>query len=195
MGTSDDAGSDAGPLDPTCMPTSVDFCTRVPALSAPAVIDGELDCGPLLGTLNPLGWNGSDPMPAGHATSIAAAWRPDGLYFFAKVVAASVTPHTSGGLNCGDAVELYIDADGTIDASGAYADPGTMQFIIAAPSSTWPGTIEAGRFVNGALRTWSSPNIKTARLADGYAVEVFIAAADIGLSAWSPSTTIRVSTS
>jgi hypothetical protein len=191
-GTSHDAGSDAGPLESMCVATSVDFCAHVPALPAPAVIDGELDCGPLPSALDPLGWNGAEPIPAGHATSIAAAWRPDGLYFFAKVVAASVTPHTSGGLNCGDAVELYVDADGTIDASGAYADPGTMQFIIAAPSSTAPGTLDAVRYVNGALRTWSSPNVQTARLADGYAVEAFIAAADIGLSAWSPSVTLAV---
>ena len=80
-------------------------------------------------------------------------------------------------------MEIYVDTDGMVD--GNYSDPGTMQFVIAAPSASASGTIEAARYVNGSQRGWTPAMLATAVRPDGYAVEVFFSAADLSLAAWS----------
>jgi hypothetical protein len=193
-----DAGaSDAGDLHdgavtpPACAPAQVeDHCARIPLLDAPPVIDGEIDCGAQLVPLPPAGWNGVQPMPEEHHTQLAAAIRPDGLYLYVEVQSGEAPrPHPPGSyIDCGDAVEIYVDADALIDPHGKYSTPGTMQFIIAAPSPAAPVAIEALRFVAGQNQgAWSSPNVRTRLLATGYAVEAFITAADLDLTAWMPS--------
>ena len=103
-----------------------------------------------------------------------------------------MTPHPSGtDIYCGDAVELYVDHDGTTDASGNYADPGTRQFIVAAPSGSSPGTIEAFEFTEGINNgAWETTDRRTLRRADGYQVEAFVTARDLDLTAWSPGTRV-----
>jgi hypothetical protein len=129
-------------------------------------------------------------MPAQHRTMLAAAARPDGLYVYAEVHGAEPPrPHPAGSyIDCGDAVEIYVDADGVIDPHGTYSLSGTMQFIIAAPAPAAPATIEAQRFIGGESQgAWSSQQVRTALLPDGYAVEAFITAEDLELTAWAPS--------
>ena len=187
-------GGDAQVTPPPCEPPAVDdYCMHVPALEAEPVIDGELDCGARLLDLPPVGWNGEQPMPEGHRTQLAAGIRPDGLYVYVEVHGgAPPMPHPAGSyIDCGDAVEIYVDADGVIDELGKYSTPGTMQFIIAAPSPAAPATIEALRFIGGENQgAWSSPYVHTRLLEDGYAVEVLIRAADLELTAWAPAARI-----
>lgn len=201
--TEDGSAADAG-LPPdgsvadsgqTCITAAVeDFCERLPELSATQVIDGELDCGPPLLTVDPVGWNGIDPVPANHVTSFAAAWRPDGIYFYVEVRGQVPTPHPEGThISCGDAIELYVDGDGTVNEDGSYQKPGTMQFIIAAPTSETPSAIEIERFVEGESQgNLVSYNFNTTMLSDGYKLEAFITAADIGLWTWPSSNYVGI---
>jgi hypothetical protein len=168
-----------------------DYCAQVPALPAPPVIDGVLDCGLALTMLDPQAWNGTSAMPAGHVAKFAVAARPDGLYVYVEVHGQTARPHPSGSaVYCGDAVEFYVDADGTLEAAGNYDKPGTMQFLVAAPGVA-NSTVDTMRYVQGTDHSaWLSSQIDTALLADGYAVEAFITAADLDLSAWAPATRI-----
>jgi len=148
------------------------------------VIDGALECGLALRAVEPMGWNGSAPLPDKRA-SYAAAWSEQGLYVYVEVRGLPLQPHPPGEpLFCGDAVELYVDSDAVApDDAGTYDPAGTMQFVIAAPSGDG---IEAARFVQGMpAGPWVSPNLRTERLPDGYAVEALIGAADIALWSWS----------
>ena len=84
-----------------------------------------------------------------------------------------------------------MDADADIDDNGAYDNPGTMQFIVAAPSESDPSAaIERQRFLSGAQSEWTPVMLATAVHADGYAVEVFLSAANLNLPEWSPVTRI-----
>jgi hypothetical protein len=192
------AGGDSGLQDggtpdsgqPPCVPTSVSsYCAQTAALPAVPIIDGVLDCGPVQMMLSPVGWNGSGSLPEDPKTSVAAAWRSNGLYVYVEVRGQVAAPHPSGSrIDCGDAVELYVDSDANM--SGSYDTPGTMQFIIAAPSASAPGTIEAARYNGNPHGVWSpqAPSgLTTVRFADGYAVEAFITAADLDLTTWAPS--------
>jgi hypothetical protein len=185
---------DAGRPLPECNPPSVEsYCAHIPALSDEPVIDGDLDCGAQLLELPPVGWNGVQPMPADHRTLMAAATRPNGLYVYVEVHGGEPPrPHPPGSyIDCGDAVEIYVDADGAIDEKGKYSTPGTMQFIVAAPASDMPVALEALRFVAGESQgPWSSEQVRTVLRPDGYAVEAFITAMDLDLTAWSPSARI-----
>lgn len=190
----DDAGQgetdqgDAG-SPPVCEPVQVaDYCEQVPALQQAPVIDGTLDCGPPLLSIAPQAWNGTVAMPVDHVAKLALATRNDGLYVYVEVHGTARLPHPSGSsIYCGDAVELYIDADATFDAAGAYDKPGTMQFIVAAPTAAGAG-VDAMRYVQGADHSaWLSTQVQTAVLSDGYAIEAFITAADLDLGSWTPS--------
>jgi hypothetical protein len=160
----------------------------MPALQDAPVIDGVLDCGATLLSIDAKAWNGTVAMPADRVTKLALAARSDGLYVYVEVHGAAPMPHPSGNeIYCGDAVELYLDADATFDAAGAYDKPGTMQFVVAAPTSAG-APVDAMRFVQGASHSaWLSNQVKTALLSDGYAVEAFITAADLDLGTWMPA--------
>jgi hypothetical protein len=169
-----------------------DVCTGIAALPTAPVIDGELDCGLELAAITPTAWNGTPALPAGHTTEVAVAHRPDGLYVYVEVRGQVPAPHPSTDpIYCGDAIELYLDADGVIDTAGAYDAPGTMQLIVAAPASDAAPNAHAERFLQGTTQgAWTSTAWRVRWLADGYALEAFVVAADLGLSTWSPDGSI-----
>ena len=187
---SDDASDPDGAA---CVGASTnDYCAALPQLLAPPLIDGALDCGPPLLPLEPTAWNGAAPIPTGHTAQLALGYRHDGLYAYLEVRGQTPVPHPSGSaIYCGDAIELYVDADGAIASDGAYDQPGTMQLIFAAPASELAPNPHAERFVAGASQgVWTSSEHRIAWLADGYAVEAFITAADLGLTSWMPATAL-----
>ena len=189
----DSGGEDSGP--PVCMPSAVtDYCAQLPELDADPVIDGVLDCGPVLRVLTPRGWNGARAIPTGHETKVAAAVTDDGVYFYAEVRGQTPAPHPAGSqIQCGDAFEVYVDADGALDADGRYSSPGTVQVIVAAPAPSAPGTIEASRFSEGNNQgAWSGGRVKTALLTNGYAVEGHLNAEDLGLSSWTVGSKVGI---
>src|SRR5580692_10551573 len=70
----DDAAPDAGPDsgDAGCVTsTIVNYCTALPMLPAPPVIDGVLDCGPALLPIVPVAWSGPGVVPAGNSAKVA----------------------------------------------------------------------------------------------------------------------------
>lgn len=170
-----------------------DYCGALPALPGLPLIDGRLECGLHLSPMATLGWHGSTELPSKRA-SYAAAWRDDGLYLYVEVHGDAITPHpTEEPIFCGDAIELYVDADARNDDSGSYDATGTMQFVIAAPAGEG-AAIEAAKFIQGVTQgPWISRALRTTRLPDGYSVEAFIGAADIGLWEWTPSARVGFS--
>ncbi len=177
-GASDGAGDGACPAAP-----GVDYCATLPLLPAPPDIDGTLDCGVSLRDLTPIGWTDASPPDA--TAQYAVAWRPDGLYFFVRVLDPSLVPAEPSEFSWqGDEVELYMDSDGTYAAPPAYDNPGARQITIAAPPDAQSSAARAQLWFPGALGTtdWSSTAFRAYGTPDGYVVEAFVTGPDLGLS-------------
>jgi hypothetical protein len=166
------------------VPQVADYCATLPFLPAPPVIDGMPDCAIALQTLTPVDWTGGASPPDATA-EYAVAWRADGLYFFVRVHDPSLVPAEPSEFSyAGDGVELFMDSDGVYAAPPAYDTPGTKQFTIAAPGDAqssvaraqvwYPGTPGPPAWTSSAFRAFGTP--------DGYVVEAFVSAGDLGLS-------------
>jgi hypothetical protein len=189
----DDAGVDAAPSDAgsSCTPRPAsDYCTQLPALAQPPHLDGILDCGPALIDLPAAGWNSTASLPTDNHARYAVAWRPDGLYFYVEVDDALVSPALASDVDpwCGDGVELYVDSDGTYVSAPDYDYPGAIQLLATAPPPD-AGTalaVDARYHTRSELRVgdWTATRHVTVLRAGGYALEAFVAAADLDLSLW-----------
>jgi hypothetical protein len=185
---SDKEGIDAAP--PCTATTGLDYCAALPALSAVPVIDGQLDCGLELRPLpvTAATWDGAlADFPPDHEAHFAVAWRADGLYFFVDVRDPSRLPAASGHYAwCGDGVELYVDDDGVYAAPPRYDNPGTRQLILVAPADDVTPSRTARIFWNGEGNVpWTSTDFIAVPTPEGYAVEAFVRAEDLGLAQWS----------
>jgi hypothetical protein len=174
-----------------CMPSAArDYCMQLPALPQPPQLDGRLDCGPALIDLPATGWNSPQAMPSDNHARYAAAWRPDGLYIYVEVDDMLRLPALAGDVNpwCGDGVELYADADGKYDSAPDYDDPGAIQLLAAAPArdSSMPLAVDARYHTRSQLRAgdWSATRHVMLPRDGGYALEAFVAAADLELASW-----------
>jgi hypothetical protein len=171
---------DAPASAPACVAASeLDPCDALPRLPAAPVIDGAAECGLTLHAL-------TLPSMQPATVAYAAAWSDGGFYVYIEVHAAlGALPAQPEPLYCGDAVEIFVDSDGEPGQDGDYNAPGTMQFVIGAPRGA---ELSTQRFVAGAPQgPWISDNLHVAPLADGYAVEALVVAADLGLWTWQPS--------
>jgi hypothetical protein len=189
-----DAAIEGDGGDP-CTPTrATDYCSALPRLPAVPVIDGALDCGLPLMRMPHAAWNGASTPSEAHRTQLAFAHRPDGLYVYIEVRGQAPAPHPElDPIYCGDAIELYVDADGVLAADGSYDVPGTMQFVVAAPASLAAPNTHAELFTSGVWQdTWLSTQYQLVWLEDGYVLEALIAAADLGLPSWAPATAIGI---
>lgn len=179
---------DAGP---TCMPVMRDYCTKLPALPEAPELDGVLDCGPALIALPASGWNSTGVLPSDNEARYAVAWRPDGLYFYVEVDDMLRLPALASDVDpwCGDGVELYADADGVYVSAPDYDDPGAMQLLAVAPArdSSTPLAVDALYHTRNEQRAgdWSTSRHITVARDNGYALEAFVAAADLELATWS----------
>lgn len=193
---SDAAGSDAATADdsgpPRCVATPVaDYCSDVPAMSIHPVIDGVVDCDLPLRTVTPVGWSGTDPIPAGISARYAIGWRPEGLYVFVEVTDATREP--AGAMDdsfCGDAVELYVDSDAMYRAPPEYDDPGSRQFVVVAPANdTTPSTRGVVYRYPLMVGPWASTRFGAYPRAGGYTVEAIIGPTDLGMptAGWTPA--------
>jgi hypothetical protein len=184
-----DAAPDAS--DGGC-PTSaiVNYCTALPMLPAPPVIDGVLDCGPALLPIVPVGWSGPGVVPAGNAAKVAAAWRPDGLYVYAEVTCPELIVAGPGEYAWeGNGVELYVDNDGIFPSSPLYDDAGTTaQLVTEAPDSGTSTSTTGEVWRNAAyVGPWASTQFELYGTSTGYVLEAFIVASDLNLTTWSLS--------
>lgn len=167
--------------EPACAAmTEVSPCDALPRLAAAPNIDGMLECGLVL---HPLALPG---MSLSAAVSYAAAWSDSGVYLYIEVHAppSPARPQLEP-LYCGDAVEIFVDSDGLPGTEGRYNAPGTMQFVVGAPSAA---DMDTGRFLAGSPQgPWISTNLSVSPLPDGYAVETLVVGSDLGLWEWQPS--------
>ena len=121
--------------------------------------------------------------------SYAAAWRPDGLYFFLHVEDPDRCPAESSDYAYqGDAVEVYVDADGFFPDLGEWDDRGARSFGVAAPADDTTPSSRAGIYMLfaevGPLNTDRFTAVPTPH---GYDAEAFVVAEDLGLGSWSLS--------
>jgi hypothetical protein len=196
-GGSHDAGADgtvpACPLSPQPV---ADYCVSLPQLPAPASIDGELDCGLALNPLTAVGWTGG-ALPPDASAEYAVAWRLDGLYFYVRVHDPLVVPApVTRDIWEGDGIELFVDSDGVYAAPPAYDSPGTRQFTTSAAgmASVARGQIWAYPLPRGGAlpAAWLSTTFRSFPKPDGYVLEAFVVAADLGLATWALSAGARV---
>jgi hypothetical protein len=186
-----DAGSDAdiadtGVLD-AAPPPPGDFCEDVRALSAEPVVDGVLEPGVVLRALPKDNWLGFGTAPPGHDATYGFGYRPDGFYLFIAVVDDNRVPApTTEHEFCGDAVEVYLDADGLFPMAPKYDVPGTMQFVIAAPVDDATPSTRASRWnnVSQLQGPWTSAEFGTFPTTTGYTFEAVFRAADLDLTDW-----------
>ncbi len=161
-----------------------DYCTAIPSIAQPQ-IDGELDCGVEL-----------QPVPTdtltrpvsldGIKAEYAVGYTPSGLYYFVRVTKANLRPaEAQDALFCGDAVQLFADSDGEHPAAPDYDVPGTAQFAVPAPDGAAAPSRRGSVYVSApagpSMTPWTSPNFVSIATADGYAVEAFLSAGDLGL--------------
>ena len=178
--------SDAAPDAPACtavVPAGNDYCTSVPFLPQPPVIDGKVDCGLPLVDVVPVGWGGASPPDA--TAQYAVAWRPDGLYFFVRMHDPTLVPaEPSESTWEGDAVELYMDSDGKYADPPAYDNPGTRQITVAAPPNAQSSVARAQLWYTGSVTgaVWTSTQFRAYGTADGYVVEAFVTGPDLGFT-------------
>jgi|HubBroStandDraft_1064217.scaffolds.fasta_scaffold12031_6 hypothetical protein len=186
------------PLEGGCVTSpDIDYCSGLPLLPAPPVIDGVLDCGPALVPLVPVDWSGPAPLPpfpAGNSASLAAAWRPDGLYVFMSVTTPAAIPaDLSSPVYYGAGVEVFVDSDGLFPAAPNYDNPGAIQLVVAAPpSQTMPGTWGEGYRNAVDQGPWASTQFSTFPTPTGFVFEGFVVAADLGLATWALASAIQI---
>lgn len=162
-------------------------CTQLMRLPDAPVIDGTLEPGLALQPLPRRGWNTSAPFPEDFVARYAMAWRPDGLYAFVQITTPRVQASVIPNLFCGDAVELFVDADGTFSQAPAYDAPGAVQIVIPAPASNSDSEVADLYRTYERLGPWSQPSLVARRTTDGYVVEALVTASALGLAAWAPS--------
>jgi hypothetical protein len=208
----EDGAADAsdGTADAACITSAVvDYCTKIPPLPAAPVIDGVVDCGPALVPFTPVGWRGAGPLPPfppGNSASVAAAWRPDGVYVFISAITPFIFPaDPTSPVYFGTAAEVFLDDDGAYANPPKYDDPGTIQAIATAPAAQG---VDAGSDAatdaqadalagapNDSHRAalyrnqvlvgpWLSSQFGTFLTPGGFVFEGFFTAADLGLSSW-----------
>ena len=166
-----------------------EYCSSLPPLPAPPVIDGVLDCGPALVPAPPVDWIGPSPLPAfpvGNSAQVAVAWRPDGLYVFMAVTTPAAFPaELSDPVFFGAGVEIFVDDDAVYANPPSFDNPGTIQLVVAAP----PDSVTVGHrgegFRNAADEgPWASSQFATYPTATGFVFEGFVTASDLGLATW-----------
>jgi len=181
-----DAGPGSGEAGCAQSPI-VNYCAALPLLPAPPNIDGVLDCGPQLLPVVPVGWSGPGVVPAGNSASVAAAWRPDGLYVYVSVTCPQLIVAGAGEYAWeGNGVELYVDSNGLFPSSPLYDDAGTEQLVTEAPDSGASTSTTGEVWRNAAyVGPWTSTKFELYGTPTGYVLEAFIVASDLNLTTWS----------
>lgn len=186
----DPLSADSGPACTTSCSGSaatcgIDYCTRIPMLPEPPVLDGELDCSLPLASFDASNFQGNETKPTELAAKYAVAWRPEGLLYMYIHVTENQrlpSPDHGGGVFCGDATHLFVDSDGVFAEFGHYDDGGTFQYVEGAPDNdttavTTGITVQNGEPLNPAnFRAFPKP--------DGYVVEAILAAPQVERVTW-----------
>jgi hypothetical protein len=184
------AGIDGAPDALGAVLRIADGCTNPTRLDQPLIVDGDPEPSPRLFPMVGLGWTGPGAgPPAGIQAFYQLGWDPDGLYMYASVIDPTRVPAEPGDQAwCGDGIEFYVDSDALYRDERRYDDPGARQLVIAAPP---PGQSTARRgqaFCQGCDQPGPIPvasgNAVSVVTSDGYAVEMRVTAAELGLDDW-----------
>jgi hypothetical protein len=127
--------------------------------------------------------------------SFAAAWQASGLYFYLEVVDPDRKPADAAAEAWqGDGVEVYVDHDANFGDAGIFDDPGTRQLIFTAPPDDVTNGERADAYVPplGRVAAVATSDWITTPTATGYALELSVSAADLGLSSWTLSAGTQV---
>ncbi len=174
---------------------STSYCNQLTQLETTPTIDGVLEPTLSLQPLVPEGFQyatGNGPeyqsIPDGVSAEFAVAWLTDGLYFFVDITDPDrQPPEQDQSAYHGDGIELYVDHDASFAPAGFYDDPGTRQFIIAAPATNTTDSSRAETYLTfGSIGDFMGSWISTPRQG-GFVVEAYIRAADLGLQTWTLS--------
>ena len=159
-----------------------DSCARIPPLRDAPNIDGTLDDESLpLERIVPLGWEGRGPLPP-VVTDAVFAYRPDGLYAWLRVTKPNRQPAaTDEAAFCGDAVELFVDADGIVDRPDG---DGTRRIVVGPTSAGRRVEIYAGDKLLTDASTSSDIAVALSTRPSGWSAEIFVRAATLGLPTW-----------
>jgi hypothetical protein len=166
-------------------PRSVDFCQELPGIQAAVLDDGELEAG-----LSARSWvsgfwyGGSAALPQDVTATYAAAWLPNGIYFYMRVVDPRAAAGSTVSAHCGPGVEFYVDADGRYSAPPLYDDPGSTHVLVAAPMAGGPPPLAQKSRGIGPLGLWAGA-FGGRRVEDAYVIEAVLTAADLDLAEWS----------
>ena len=170
----------------------LDYCQALPHLRRAPVIDGRRERGLVLRPLDPVGWISFEAAPpADQRAAYAAAWREDGLYVFVHVVDPDrVIAGESEMCWCGDSVEVFVDADGRYDRAPFFDEPGAGQLVAIAPADDDTPSHRGQAWCYGCSGDWpidlDATEFVTVPTDDGYSLEMFVRAADLGLDDWRP---------
>lgn len=171
------------------------YCERIHMLPVAPTIDGERELQLPTQTVAAEGTRVPEGNPSEHQSippnvsmAYAVAWRPDGLYFYAEVVDSDYNPAPDAEAEwAGDGVELYVDHDAVFAAAGTYDDQGTYSFIVEGPPDLGMSGAGAGYYRPYTRQDdWAGQWISKST-DDGYVIEAFIDASDLGLSSWTIS--------
>jgi Carbohydrate family 9 binding domain-like len=167
---------------------SFDYCELVPSLAVDPVIDGVIEGGVAPIAIQPI-WFGPGVVPSGVSARYAVGWRPDRLYVFLDVTDPDRWQAPAGDDEyCGDAVELYVDADGIYPSAPSYDIPGAAQLVVVAPADDVTALTRGERYQNRVdLGAWDSTAFRAYPRPGGYVVEAAVVAADLGLGSWTLS--------
>lgn len=171
------------------------YCDKLHLLSDPPIIDGLVDGSLPLQPIVPQAFrfhaDNPEPyksLPAGVSMSYAAAWRPDGLYFFLDIVDPNYVPAPDTANEwAGDGAEIYVDHDAVFAPPGSYDALGTNSFIFEAPPVSGDLGIAAGYYTPYARQGDFAGQWISQKTPSGYVVEAFIAASDLGMESWTIS--------
>jgi hypothetical protein len=162
------------------------YCRELPSLGNAPTIDGSIEPGLSLQSVDPAGWTGDGTVPPGHSMDFVVAWRPDGIYFFVQIQDPDRNPAEPTDRSwMGDGVEIYIDSDGVFPPAPGYDDPGARQFTIAAPSDESTPSTRAQVWIAGyGGERWRTSQFAAVPTPQGYNVEAFVEAVDLSLASW-----------
>lgn len=169
----------------------VDYCAAIPRLTSPPRIDGALECGLSLASIDAASWRGPDAKPADLSAEYAVAWSDAGLYVFVHVREAHRLPSPAaagGNVYCGDATHVFVDDDGVFAAPPAYDERSTRQLVAEAPrddvTAVAIGTVYGPSPTSAGVGAWNAARFRTFPRPDGYVLEAIVTADDLGLPTW-----------
>jgi hypothetical protein len=134
-------------------------------------------------------WRDKNILPKDVWAKYAVAYHPQGIYLWVHVNDPTRNPSPTGSpAFCGDAVHVFVDTDGRYANPPQYDIPGTRQFQAAAPSNDLMASMRGDVYGwEDRVGSWTGGRFVAAPVKDGYVLEAFIGAQDMGVANFRPA--------